>query len=279
MSTQPDQPPFYACLTHVPLRVDFPSYVKTIHLGEAQAPGQLNLRDLAPRWEPYHALIGGCAGTFALRAYIAAHAPDAAHVGICQYRKFMTRTRIGTPAVNYQVMDVIARDRLDTAVMAEAMLPGARDFLIVRPGQFLLNGTRHDVLYQYKDVHHVQDLLRFVAMAVDLGVLDKHEVGLLFGETVFMGGGIELGIFPAAFWLPAITAMEEVTWACVHRYHDTNREGAQRRVWAYCLERLGSYLLLRHMRALHGPVAWIDQYAGYLNLVNDGDSAAYVPGI
>jgi hypothetical protein len=286
------QPPCYACVTHVPMLVTFPSYVKTICLGEAQAPGQLNLRDLAPRWDPYHPVVGGSAGTFALRAYILAHEPRARQVGICQYRKFMTRYRIGAPAVNYQVMDVIPRENIRREVIDDAMLPqghngrgdgggegGGRDFLIVRPGQFVLNGINYDYLHQYKDVHHVQDLLRFTAMAVELGVLDKSEAGPFLQEKVFLGCGIELGVFPAEFWLPAVGAMEEVTWACVHRYHDTRREGAQRRLWAYCLERLGSYLLLRHLRALHGGVAWIEMFGGYLNLITDGDSAEYVAGI
>ena len=42
----------YACLTHVPLEVDYPDYVTPIYMGEAQGPGRLNLRDLAPAIEP-----------------------------------------------------------------------------------------------------------------------------------------------------------------------------------------------------------------------------------
>ncbi|MEK1904332.1 MAG: hypothetical protein AAAB13_01000, partial [Pseudomonas sp.] len=58
---------FYACLTHVPLEMDFPEYVTPIYMGEAQAPGRLNLRDLAPEWEPYHPVLGATAGAFALK--------------------------------------------------------------------------------------------------------------------------------------------------------------------------------------------------------------------
>ena len=97
----------YACLTHVPLEVDYPDYVTPIYMGEAQGEGRLNLRDLAPEWEPYHPVLGSIAGAFALKNLLLQR-PGISHVGICQYRKFMTRERLGVQADNYQVMDVLS---------------------------------------------------------------------------------------------------------------------------------------------------------------------------
>jgi hypothetical protein len=268
----------YACLTHVPLLIRFPAYLKTIYLGQVQAAGQLNLRDLAPRWDKYHSLIGGSAGTFALRNYVLSHQPETLQIGICQYRKFMTRYRIGTPATNYQVMDVIARTDIKDDILADCMLPGDQEFLIVKPGQFAMNGVNYGYLYQYKDVHHVQDLLRFTAMAAELGVLDKQEVIPFLDEKVFMAGGVELGIFPAAFWLATVGAIEAVTWECIQHYNP-RREGLQARLWAYCIERLGSYLLLKRLRTLYGTADWIDTYTGYLNLIVEEGVREYVPGV
>jgi hypothetical protein len=268
----------YACITHVPPIVRFPAYVKTIYLGAVQAPGHLNLRDLAPRWDQYHSLIGGSAGSFALRNYILLQQPETLQVGVCQYRKFMTRTRIGTPATNYQVMDVITRTDVKDDILAECMLPNDHEFLTVKPAQFAMNGINYGYLYQYKDVHHVQDLLRFTAMAAELGVLDKQEVIPFLDEKVFMAGGVEIGIFPAAFWLATIGAVEAVTWECIQHY-DVRREGAQARLWAYCIERLGSYLLLKQLRALHGAFAWMDTCTGQLNLIVEEDVGGYVPGV
>jgi hypothetical protein len=271
----------YGCVAHVPPLVAYPPYVKTIRLGEAQAPGQLNLRDLAPRWVPYQHLIGGSAGTFALRAWLLANQPDAALVGICQYHKFITHAHIGPATATPQVMQAIARADIAPGILAPATLAagmrpaGDNDFLLARPGQFLLNGVSCDYLTQYKDAHHVQDFLRFTAMAVELGVIDRSEVIPFFQEKIFIGGGVELGVFPAEFWVSTVGALEGVAWACVHRYHDTRRAGPQSRLWGYCLERLGSYLLLRYLRARHGPVAWIDAYCGFLNRVNaDADAPA-----
>jgi hypothetical protein len=265
-------------VTHVVPPVRFPGFVKTIYLGQVQGPGRLNLKDLASRWDRYHALVGGCAGTFALRNYLLSQAAEPLQIGLCQYRKFMTRYRIGKPATNYQVMDVISREAIEDDTLADAMLPQGRDYLIVRPGVFELNGTHHGYLYQYKDTHYVQDLLRFTAMATELGVLDKQEVIPFLDEKIFLAGGLELGVFPAAFWLATVGAIEAVAWACVQHY-DTRRDGAQARLWAYCVERLGSYLLLRQLRSRYGEVGWIDTCTGHLNLIVEEGVTEYVPGI
>ena len=267
----------YACLTHVPLWVDYPDYVTPIYSGQAQGAGKLNLRDLAPEWEPYHPVLGGSAGAFAFKNYLLKHRPDVQQVGICQYRKFVSRSRIGTQASNYQVMDVLSKKQLDTLPLRDIMRPPDEGFLIGQPGQFTMNGINFDYLYQYKDVHHIEDLLRFTAEAVELGVLHKSEVQHFFGEKFFFPGGIELGFFPAAFWIRSITALEAVVRACVQRF-PARREGTQARVWSFCMERLGSDMLIRELRGSQDSEHWTQRHRGCLNLITEDDSVDYVPG-
>ncbi len=268
----------YACITHVPLLIEYPPFVKTIYLGEAQAPGRLNLRDLAPRWAPYHSMIGGLVGSFALRNYILAQQPEARRVGICQYRKFVTRYQVGRLGPdNHTFMDVIARQGITEDILTDGMLPKDHEFLLVKPAYLTMNGAVQTYLAGYTHAHHVEDFLRFIAIAVEVGVLDKHEVTPLFAETVFMVGGVELGIFPADFWLPTIGLLEEMTWACV-QLHLTRREGAgQARLWGYCMERLSSYLLLKRLRTFGGEVTVSDRHFGHLTLITeDGTYVASV---
>jgi hypothetical protein len=268
----------YVCLTHVPLEVDYPDFVTPIYMGEAQGAGRLNLRDLAPEWEPHHPVLGSIAGAFALKNLLLQR-PGIKHVGICQYRKFMTRERIGLQADNYQVMDVLSAEQIDRGVLAEQMLPQASDFLIGKPGQFTLNGTNHGYLYQYKDVHHIEDFLRFTAVAVEIGALDRQEVIAFFDEKIFFPGGIELGVLPADFWLRHISAIEAVVRRCVE-LHPTQRSDAQARVWAFCAERLGSYYLLRQLRSLPSSSGdWLGRHTGQLNLLVKSGERSYVPGV
>lgn len=275
MSMQTDNV-VYACLTHVDPWFTYPEYVINIYSGDAQGPGKLNLRDLAPEWEQHHPVLGGSAGAFAFKNYLLREHPGVKQVGVCQYRKFVSRHRIGSPAKNYQVMDVVSKCQVQEIPLHDELLSD-HAFLIGKPGQFLINGAEFDYLYQYKDVHHVEDLLRFTAEAVAQGLISKNDVHPFFGEKIFFPGGVELGLFPADFWIETVTGIESVIRACVSRY-GTRRDGVQARVWSFCMERLGSYLLIKHLRKLHPRENWLAIYGGQLNLVTEDDSADYVPG-
>jgi hypothetical protein len=278
----------YGCLTHVPLATDFPDFVEPILLGDAQKEGGLNLRDLAPEWEPYHPILGGLAGTFAMKNHVERHHPGAKQVGLCQYRKFVSNRRISrTVAPSYKAMDVVPRRGLSRSLLAEVMLPRS-DWLVARP--FMLpNWRKHsDYLEQYGRVHYPQDLLRITAEAVEQKLLDKREAVRFLAEELMLPGGIELGVFPADFWVRSVTAIESVVRACVQRY-DVVREGYDARAWAFCVERLGSYLVLRQLRTLPGvelrlfgrlwagPSHWTRRFGGRLNLLTD-DAVDYVIG-
>ena len=228
----------YACVTHVPLWVQYPSHVETIHLGDAQRDGVLNLRDLAPEWGPYHPLLGGTAGTFALKNHVLRHHPQATSIGICQYRKFVSRERIHrNVAQGYRVMDMVPKDRLSPDLLTDVMRP-REPFLLSKPFT-LSNWRRHsDYLEQYARVHRAMDLLRLSAEAVEQGVIDNDGATRFLGEDMFMVGGVELGVFPADFWLPTVTAIESVVRECIRRYQPAP-EGYQLRAWAFCTERLG----------------------------------------
>ncbi|RXZ30977.1 hypothetical protein D9O50_17605 [Oxalobacteraceae bacterium CAVE-383] len=266
----------YGCITHVPLPVAFPDFVLPFYLGDSQGPERLNLRDWAPEWEPYHPIVAGQLGNFALKNYILKHHPDVKRIGVCLYRKFISRERIsGVPAEDNWMMDVVSDSDFEKQDLAGMMAPGEQDFLIGQTCGFTLNGESAGYLLHYSHAHHAEDLLRFTAEAVELGVLQASEVDAFFNEKVFLMGGIEIGVFPAAFWLAAVAAIESTIWACVQRY-PVQREGYQTRAWAFCAERLGSYLLLKYLRQQYGDPGY-EKFFGQLNLITKGDATLYVP--
>jgi hypothetical protein len=270
----------YACITHVPLWIAFPAYVTPIYLGDAQGEGKLNLRDLAPQWVPHHPILGGTAGSFALKSHLLTNRPDATHVGLCQYRKFVSRKRIsGVPVPKYKSMDAVHKDRLQGAPFAEALWPGDEDFLVGEPVVFTkLPWYRKTYLKNYSRTHHVEDLLRFTAQAVEHGVLERAEVLAFYREDVFIPGGIELGVYPVEFWLRCIGQVERVVESCIARY-PVRAGGYQARAWSFCAERLGSWLLLKHLRASSATGfatrhsewwnrrQWAPRFTGKINLI------------
>jgi hypothetical protein len=268
----------YACLTHVDLICNFPSYVKTIHMGISQKVGQLNLKNLSPEWDLYHSIIGGTAGSFALKYLLLNSTEDYTHVGICQYRKFLTHKKIGLQAANYQVMDVVRNDKINLHDLENILLPLHSDFMVSKPGLFNINNTNYGYLYQYKDVHFVEDFLRFTAIAVEEGALDKNEVCNFFDEKIFIPGGIEMGVMPKEFWLKNISMLEIIVRRCINEY-PYRREGSQARTWSFCCERLGSYFLLKEFRSKEiKQFDWIENNTGFLNLVVENDDGHYIPG-
>jgi hypothetical protein len=223
---------------------------------------------------PYHPQLGATVGAFALKNYIVENKLQVRQIGICQYRKFVSAGPISDVAVpNYPAMDAVSRQMVEETALADVLLPGDRDFLLARGGN-----VQGGYLSQYNDAHLVQDFLRFTSEAVELGVLSSSEVVPFFNSHAFMPGGVEIGVFPTDFWVSAITAVESVVRACLTRY-PYKREGYQARAWSFCAERLGSYLLLRHMTSEYGGSAdWLSRFEGRLNLVTQDEQSLYTVG-
>ena len=167
------------------------------------------------------------------------------------------------------------------------MLPRS-DWLLARP--FMLSNWRKhsDYLEQYGRVHHPQDLLRFTAEAVEQQLLDKARGRPLPRRGADASRRHRARRLPAPTSGRSVTAIESVVRACVQRYNVV-REGYDARAWAFCVERLGSYLVLRQLRTLPGvelrlfglrwagPNHWSRRFGGRLNLLTD-DADDYVIG-
>ena len=180
-------------------------------------------------------------------------------------------------------MDVVPKSMLDVARLGAALWPGDSQFLVTSPRRFTrVPWHRRGYLKEYARDHCVEDLLRFTGEAVDQGVVDRGEVLDFFREDMIVPGGVELGVYPASFWLASTESIERVVRACVAR-HATARDGYQARLWSFCSERLGSWLLLKRLRAEVASEAgsgiewigrrrWSKRFCGQLNLVTESES-------
>jgi hypothetical protein len=180
---------------------------------------------------------------------------------------------------------------VEGARFADALWPGDASFLVSAPRRFTrVFWHRRGYLREYARDHCVEDFLRFAAAAVDEGVLGGREVEAFFREDVIIPGGAELGVYPAPFWLETTAQIERVVRACVAA-QATVREGYQARLWSFCAERLGSYLVLKRLRTEvagrpeGGLFEWLDRrrwrarFSGQLNLVTESEAhAGYAAG-
>ena len=123
----------YACFTHVPLTLALPPYVVPIYLGAAQHAGALNLRDLAPEWEPHHPVLGSTAGAFALKnagaRALSAGDPDR-HLPVPQVRLARAHQRRARPALSRHgrgaAGDARRRSLRRAALARRGAVPGQR---------------------------------------------------------------------------------------------------------------------------------------------------------
>jgi hypothetical protein len=273
-AVEPDLSLLYCCLADAPMWTGYPAHVQPLYFGAMQqeAGSAMTLRDLAPQWEPYQDVVGSLVACFALKNALRRLPAPVQRVGLCHPRKFVSRGGLEGVAGASPLVQVVPAQSIPQQRLAELMLPVGGEFLLGSPGQFALNGVGYDYLYQYKDVAFVEDLLRYVAEAVELGVLGKEDVYPLLHEKIFFTEGLRLGVFPTEFWIQAVTALETVTWSCVQRY-ETRRDGGQTSLWGHCGQRLGSYLLLKQLRSHYGNDNWT-RFFGCIHSIDDETAVA-----
>lgn len=199
--------------------------------------------DLIPEGQTLHQKLSGGFGPMVINHLLQTTTQSDECVTLWQYRKFVTRERYGRPSNVYG-----GTHELSVAEAASLVLSADPE-----PGQSLLFSSLLQVgsIYQqYVECHHIADLLRYTALAVDLGVLTAAESHTFLQCPWLVIGGIELGTYPLSWWQETFSALEKVATAFIAQHQPVNlTDPYQKRALAFCQERLGSFLLLRDVTA------------------------------
>jgi hypothetical protein len=227
----------------------------------------LALSDVSPRLNSLHPVFNGSCGPFFL---LEMHKELVSFdfVGIVQYRKVIANRGIGVPAKGLPGTMICEVGPLNIA-LPQICWPISGNLLVPRPTNV------GSVLSQFASVHPVEDLLRYVAIAVEQGVLSGREVSAFMNSPQIFPGGLEFGIFPPGFLFGMLKEVRGVA----ERYLEKDarqREGYNARAISFCGERLGSYLLMRKLYKTFGAQPPKDIF-GYMVTVGPGDM--YVPGV
>jgi hypothetical protein len=256
----------YFVVTHRPLEWPLPDFmqpVSTVPAGDGVADlseDHRHLRGRGPEWSEYATLFGV---RRLLQATWAASGPpsDDEMLGIAHYRRFPVTRPIGTPS---DVYGVLSTDEF-------TQLPD--DVFLPPPGTLLLpSGADRgmSVLSQYARSHVARDLMHFMGIAIDLGVVDDRAVaGYLSQNTMVAAPSI--GVYPAAWYVHVLHQLERVVDA-FEAGVAVRREGYQSRTVGFCCERLHSMLLLE---LLNG---WPQDRVTVNPAVIVSDDGTYAPG-
>lgn len=225
----------YFCITHRPLPWPLPDFMEPV----SSVPAGEGVTDVSGHYPEVHGL-SEYATLFAVRRMLqdswGEQGPPPAErmVGIGHYRRFAVTQAVGIESDIYRVVDP---ERF-------AQLP---DDLFLTPPGWLLHpaATRFPVpvVSQYGSAHVVRDLLHFMAIAVDLGVVDGEDVARFLGGDVMIAAPT-VGIWPSEWLFLVLEALEAVATAFQESV-GVDREGYQRRVLGFCCERLHALLVQR----------------------------------
>jgi hypothetical protein len=152
-------------------------------------------------------------------------------IGVAHYRRFAVTRPTGTPDDIYGVVSPAEFGRLPE----DTFLPPEGSLLLPSVAQV---GT---LLGQYGRVHVMRDLLHFMAIAIDLGVIEERAAASLLSQGLLVAAP-SIGVYPTAWYLDMLEKLERVTEA----FESTvavPRDGYQRRVVGFCCERLNSMLI------------------------------------
>lgn len=240
----------FVCLTEAPLKMPYPSLVKPLYMGDSHKDkeGSLHIRDLAPEWEKWYPALGEIVGMIAYKNYIVKYFPAATKVGLCQPQKFIAKVRLNQALGAKQLyqQDVVAPAALTLETLKEIMFPENTDLLISEPVTLATRQGKHSYLQHFGQTYCVEDLLRFAAIAVDFGIIDRSEQQDFLHEKWFYSSGCRVGIFPAEFWIQTISAIEILVRKCMLQL-PASSSVYQRSAWTLCAEYLMSYMLNKYV--------------------------------
>jgi hypothetical protein len=226
----------YFCLTHRPLEWTLPAFmevVSTVPAGEGVTDLSIRYPELAGRGPQ----LSEYATLFAVRRLLQeswsdGSPPDDAMVGISHYRRFAVTRPTGTPTFIYG------------GVRPEEFADLPDDVFLPSPVTLLLPAVvnlGHPVVRQYGEVHVTRDLLYFMALAVDLGVVTDRAVSDFLGGNVMVPAAT-VGVYPAGWLVLLLEALEQVVTVFEQTFA-VDRDGYQRRATGFCCERLHALLL------------------------------------
>jgi hypothetical protein len=229
----------YFTVTHQPLGWPLPGFmepVSTVPAGDRVTDLGERYPDLAGRGPE----LGEYATLFAVRRLLqetwAQDGPpaDGEMLGISHYRRFAVTRATGTADF---VFGTVTPDVFAT-LPDELFTPPAGTLLVPPLVEFAAS-----VLQFYGNNHSVRDLLHFMGIAVDLGVVSEPELAV-FLTGRHMVPTPSTAVVPATWFVETLESVERVAQEFGKTVAQP-RDGYQRRATGFCCERLHALLLAR----------------------------------
>lgn len=260
------------CISHEKPLLPESWYDDCIALGDFQPDSQFHIRQLDDFWHEARPLAYGAAGTYVLPIAIQRLPSRPQLIEISSHRKRILPSPEGVESrsYGYPSMRELKMNDLERRTEISVFTPGAGlEFLVAQPVYF-----EGSILGQYADSHYRRDILDYTALAIELNVLNANAASEFLNTHHFISGGVQLGIYPRSWLLETATKIDGVSRQFLSRYRNRLKKYDiyQIRAVGFLSERLGSYLLIRHL---------MDKYSnkipagifGYMTAIVEGDAS------
>lgn len=261
------------CISHKKIQIPLSKDINIIWLGSDERYEEnaenFYISKISDEFHAWHNFLGGSSGTFAIEKIISENEkywnPED-KISIIQYRKFISKKPLGKPSKVYVGMQIISQLDALKINISDVQEPLESDFLLSQPINIKSTYTN------YSSCHFPSDLLRYIAIAIDTNVISKSESVDFINFPLLIPGGSEFGIYPISVFMDITRKLKLVCLEYLKYHHPASLKGEQRRALAFCNERLGSYLLLKHLVAIYQDSLPANMF-GYMHTISEEDYA------
>lgn len=263
------------CISHEKPLLPEQWYDDCISLGNFQTDSVFHVRQLDQYWHDARPIAYGAAGAYVLPIAIERYCSDADLIEISSYRKRTLPFSDGRESRVYPTMRELPLRCIEKQTELSEFRPRAGvEFLVAQPLHL-----KNSVVGNYAAIHHRHDILDYTALAVDVGVLDPNSASEFLASKYFIPAGIELGIYPRPWIVDALSNIELVGRQFLNEYGTRVKRynRFQIRAVGFLGERLGSFLLIRHLIDKYSNNIPADVF-GYMTTIV-ADSSEYSAGL
>lgn len=260
------------CISHEKPLLPESWYDDCIALGDFQPDSQFHVRQLDKFWHEARPLAYGAAGTYVLPAAIATLPNRPKFIEISSHRKRILPSPEGieSQSYGYPSMRELRVEESEKDAELSVFTPSADlEFLVAQPIYF-----KGSILGQYADSHYRRDLLDYTSVAIEEGVLNEDSASEFLDTCHFISGGVQLGIYPTSWLIETSSKIDLVSRQFLTRYRGRLKryDIYQIRAVGFLSERLGSFLLIRHLADKYSNKIPANIF-GYMTALVEGDSS------
>lgn len=241
------------CITHTAPEIPHSDDTVQLEIGPpgtldpAHYPNVANCFELLPELQQYRRELGSTLGSFAARHHILQTGrPLDFAINIATYRTFMMSDKRSAHHHKILKLNFITQDQ--AVGLADIAMPTEAMSMWRLPMPIKISNLAKN----YDRCHHIEDLDLFLEVALAEGVLTTDENAQCRSRPLLLSGALSVGMMPAQVFCDINEQLEVVTRGFLKRFSPEGRDDYQIRAANFCHERLGSFLLERHIRQEFG---------------------------